>query len=133
MLPHRWPKGKSGNPLGRPRKKPIADVLLMLLDKPAPKEFYVNGFEALKAGSMSLGEMVAARMVYSAACGAKNPGLASAVEIMNRVIGKVPLPVVSREVEHDEFVGLTEEELDQRLAVLARRVKLLTDGEDGKK
>ena len=32
-----WPKGKSGNPGGRPGRRPVTDALLELLDEQCPK------------------------------------------------------------------------------------------------
>jgi hypothetical protein len=53
---HRWKPGQSGNPNGRPRRKPITEMYLKMLDEKAPFDPKGRTFREL----MCLGQMKAA-------------------------------------------------------------------------
>jgi len=119
LKPYHWPKGVTGNFRGRGLKKVIAEYLKLGLDFICPDEWLVSGLEGLKGsgpngGNPTVGEVFAFRLLYHGATGTKNPGLPSAVEVVNRTEGKVPLPVVAKEPEREGgFTGFSDEELDE--------------------
>ncbi len=133
LKPFQWTPGQSGNPAGRPKKKVVTDVLSRLMGEVAPDEFYVNGFEgllnAVSPGAdikkMSIGEMVAFRMVHAACTGAEHKGLKAAVEILNRLEGKIPLPLVAKVEEDDDYKAMTEEQVNAELQAMAIQMKTL--------
>jgi hypothetical protein len=90
-----WKPGQSGNPGGRPKRKPLTDKLLEVLEDPKELEALVRVWlkSAQKGSVMHLRE------------------------ILDRVEGRVALPVdVSANVTHE----LTDEEKARAREVLAR-------------
>jgi hypothetical protein len=95
LAPFRWKPGQSGNPGGRPKRKPLTDTLLEVLEDPKQLEALVRVWlkSAQKGSIMHLRE------------------------ILDRVEGRVALPVdVSANVTHE----LTDEEKARAREVLAR-------------
>jgi hypothetical protein len=90
-----WKPGQSGNPGGRPKRKPLTDKLLEVLEDPKQLEVLVRVWlkQAQKGSIMHLRE------------------------ILDRVEGRVALPVdVSGHVTHE----MTDEEKSRAREVLAR-------------
>jgi hypothetical protein len=95
LAPFRWKPGQSGNPGGRPKRKPLTDKLLEVLEDPKELEALVRVWlkSAQKGSVMHLRE------------------------ILDRVEGRVALPVdVSGHVTHE----MTDEEKARAREVLAR-------------
>ena len=95
-----WPKGVSGNPGGRPKKKPITDELERLLLDEAPD-----------AGGRMWATVIAEALLYQARRG----DVRAITELANRVEGK-PLQPVEFDVDTDL------ETLAERLEEARRRV-----------
>jgi hypothetical protein len=93
--PHRWKKGESGNPAGRPKSKPITAALKAMLDKDDGK--------AIKA--------VAAKALQMALKG----DFRYYKEMMERIEGKVTesIDVTSNNVNIDATPGLSNAQRDK--------------------
>lgn len=91
-----WPKGVSGNPGGRPKRKPITDAITEALDRlvvdHVKGEDYGKLPDRLKTQKSTVAELIADRLI-SASLG-KSGSVHAAKEIMDRVEGKVPIPVM---------------------------------------
>jgi hypothetical protein len=98
-----WPKGVSGNPGGRPRKKLISSELERLLQEPSTD-----------APGKTWAAVIAEALLQQAAKG----DIRAIGEIANRVEGK-PLQAVDLDVnESGDLSDLTDEQMGQRLAEL---------------
>ncbi len=73
-----WPKGVSGNPGGRPKTKPLTDVLEWLLDQEAPG-----------ARGRTYAEVIAEALIKQARKG----DVRAIAELANRIEGKPLQPV----------------------------------------
>ena len=78
-----WPKGKSGNPGGRPRKKPVTERYEELMTTPLPDE--VRRKLKLEEGA-TYGDALAYRIFMAAITGKHE----AAKEITDRVEGRAP-------------------------------------------
>jgi len=104
-----WPKGVSGNPGGRPRKRLISDELERLLQG-----------EAENTSGKTCAALLAEALLKKAFRG----DLRAIAEVANRVEGK-PLQAVDLDVKVDEDIeSLSDEELEQRLLELNSRLGL---------
>jgi hypothetical protein len=102
-----WPKGVSGNPGGRPRKRLISDELERLLQQEAPSA-------AGKTWAAAIAEVLLAQ--------ALNGDVRAIAEVANRVEGK-PLQAMDLHLDpSNDIQNLTEEELNQRIAELERQL-----------
>lgn len=94
-----WKPGQSGNPAGRPRKRPLSDAYLRVLESPAPADMVV----ALRQFGIRPGarwaDILAVGMVKAAAHG----DAAAAKEITNRLEGRVPVAV---QIDSDTKVNI---------------------------
>ena len=91
----KWQPGQSGNPGGRPKKRPVTSALERLLDD-------------------SKAEGIA-RALIALASGEGKHAVAAAREIMDRLEGKVSLPIEAKlNVEN-----MTDEEMTARIEELA--------------
>jgi hypothetical protein len=98
-----WPKGVSGNPGGRPKKRLISDELERLLQQEAPD---------------ASGKTCAAALAEVLLQQALKGDLRAIAEVANRVEGK-PLQAVDLDVNSPEDIEtLTDEELEKRIAEL---------------
>jgi hypothetical protein len=108
-----WKPGQSGNPGGRPKKKPVTDALRVALDTIVPGD---------KEGR-TYAEVIAFALVHEALAGKNKVSAAS--EIADRVEGKpgsrmeIDASLSVEEVSHPR--EMTEEEIDARLNEIARR------------
>ena len=103
-----WPKGVSGNPGGRPKKRLISDELERLLQ------------QSPNAGGKTCAAALAEVLLEHALKG----DLRAIAEVANRVEGK-PVQAVDLDVNshpHDLLEGLTDEELEERLAELQEKL-----------
>jgi hypothetical protein len=104
-----WPKGVSGNPGGRPKKKLISDELGRLLQE-----------EALDGTGKTWAAVIAESLLKEAAKG----NVRAISELANRVEGK-PLQAVELGMNSSsEIDTMTDEELKQRLAELREQLQL---------
>jgi hypothetical protein len=102
-----WPKGVSGNPGGRPRKRLITDELVRLLQQEAPNT-------AGKTWAAAIAEVLLKQ--------ALNGDVRAIGEVANRVEGK-PLQAMDLHLDPPaDIQNLTEEELNQRIAELEREL-----------
>jgi Family of unknown function (DUF5681) len=110
-----WPKGVSGNPGGRPKKKLVTDELERLLQVEAPE-----------AGGRTWATVIAEALLQQARKG----DVRAITELTNRIEGKAPQPVeLSGDDDLDTLAEMIEkarkrvadmsdEELTSRLKVL---------------
>jgi Family of unknown function (DUF5681) len=85
LQPYHFQAGKSGNPGGRPKKKPISDRYAEQIEVLAPKEV------AAKIGlppNATMGDVIARRMAIRAVSG--NNAVEASREIREAVEGKAP-------------------------------------------
>jgi hypothetical protein len=102
-----WPKGISGNPGGRPKKKPITDELERLLAEKAPN-----------AKGRTWAALIAEALLHRARKG----DVRAVAELANRIEGK-PFQTVSVGYENP-LEHVSDEELQQRMAELERQLGL---------
>jgi hypothetical protein len=79
-----WPKGTSGNPGGRPRKRPVTERYEVFLEEPLPDDLRVKLH--LKRGA-TYGDALAKRQILAAILG-KSPNFAR--EVREAIEGKSP-------------------------------------------
>ena len=102
-----WPRGVSGNPGGRPRKRLITDELERLLQEEAPDK---NG--------QTWATAIAEALLRQAITG----DVRAIAELANRVEGK-PLQAVDLHLDpSNDIQNLTEEELNERIVELERQL-----------
>ena len=102
-----WPKGVSGNPGGRPKKRLISDELERLLQEEAPD-----------AGGNTCAAVMAEALLSRALKG----DLRAIAEITNRVEGK-SFQAVGLDVNSPEDIeSLSDEELEKRIAELTEKL-----------
>ena len=81
-----WKPGQSGNPGGRPKKKPLTDAYAAILDKTVPPDMAIK----LKLPeSATYAEVIAMALAVAAV----NGEVKAAAELADRVEGKVTLPL----------------------------------------
>ena len=81
-----WQPGQSGNPGGRPKRKPLTDAYAALLDKPIPPDMA----RQLKLDeSTTYAQVIAMSLVREAVKGKVN----AAAEVADRVEGKITQPI----------------------------------------
>ena len=112
-----WPKGVSGNPGGRPRKKLVTSELERLLQE-----------QSTEPSGKTWATVIAEALLQQAAKG----DVRAITELANRVEGK-PLQSVDLEVgQCVDLCDLTDEQMDQRLAELLELLRL-EDGDHEKR
>ena len=116
-----WPKGVSGNPGGRPRKKHITEELERLLAQEAPNR-----------KGQTWASVIAEALLVQASKG----DVRAISELANRVEGK-PLQALSVSTDSDSLAErlerarkrvldrMTEEELDQRIKKLEEQLRIV--------
>jgi hypothetical protein len=78
--------GQSGNPLGKPKRKPLTDAYAALLDKPIPPDMA----RQLKLDeSTTYAQVIAMSLVREAVKGKVN----AAAEVADRVEGRITQPI----------------------------------------
>jgi hypothetical protein len=86
MAEKMWKPGQSGNPGGRPKRKPLTDAYAALLDKPIPSDMA----RQLKLDeSTTYAQVIAMSLVREAVKGKVN----AAAEVADRVEGKITQPI----------------------------------------
>jgi len=81
-----WQPGQSGNPGGRPKRKPLTDAYAALLDKPIPPDMA----RQLKLDeSTTYAQVIAMSLVREAVKGKVN----AAAEVADRVEGRITQPI----------------------------------------
>ena len=81
-----WQLGQSGNPGGRPKRKPLTDAYAALLDKPIPPDMA----RQLKLDeSTTYAQVIAMSLVREAVKGKVN----AAAEVADRVEGRITQPI----------------------------------------
>lgn len=123
MIAWQFRKGVSGLTLKKGVKKAVEEFLKQSMDFVVPDIWLVNGLEPLKGRKLTFGQVLTFRMLYSATTGNRNQGLKDLQEILNRVLGKVPLVLKHGEVDDDDFVELTDDELNAELLRLSESVR----------
>ena len=99
-----WPKGTSGNPGGRPKEKLITDAVrtkcgLKVNVFFTPEE--IGRYKLERFVEATVGELIADRMIRAAIAGSSD-GARILRELLDRLEGRVPLPLMG--VEGGEFV-----------------------------
>jgi Family of unknown function (DUF5681) len=93
-LAPRWVKGQSGNPAGRPKKRPITDEYFDLADKPLPEKLRkkLERDFGIKLPPGITWSQTAALRRFMEACGIKieKGGTRAAKEIRESIEGKAP-------------------------------------------
>jgi Family of unknown function (DUF5681) len=89
-----WPKGHSGNPGGRPKRKPITDAYSAQLDEKVSQQFEPEQLAKIpeRWRESTPADLIAHSVIEEAIAG-KNK-VQAAKEITDRVEGKVPLPLM---------------------------------------
>jgi hypothetical protein len=107
-----WKPGKSGNPGGRPRRKPLTDAYAALLDKPIPPDMA----RQLKLDeSTTYAQVIAMSLVREAVKGK----VQAAAEVADRVEGKITQPISGPEGGAIPIANLTPIDFtDDQLAAL---------------
>jgi hypothetical protein len=106
-----WKPGESGNPGGRPKKKPLTDAYAAILGKPVPAEVA----EKLKVDtSTTYAEIIAMALAREAVKG----NVRAAGELADRVEGKIGAPGDSPE---NPLHLKVEDVRDELAAALSRR------------
>ena len=86
LIPYRFKPGQSGNPSGRPKKKPITDRYQEQLETLAPPE--VAEELGLPPGKATMADVIARRMAIRAV--SSNRAVEAAREMREAVEGKAP-------------------------------------------
>jgi hypothetical protein len=107
-----WKPGESGNPGGRPRRKPLTDAYAALLDKPIPPDMA----RQLKLDeSTTYAQVIAMSLVREAVKGK----VQAAAEVADRVEGKITQPISGPEGGAIPIANLTPIDFtDDQLAAL---------------
>jgi hypothetical protein len=88
LVPHQFKPGESGNPGGRPKKRPITDYIIEQLEKPIPaamKEKLPSLFTDVCGEDATFGQMLAFKLVTKAAKG----DMKAMNAVLDRAEGKV--------------------------------------------
>lgn len=101
-----WQKGQSGNPGGRPKEKLITDAVrkkcgLTVKEFFSADEIAKYKLERFVLANATVAELIADRMVRAAIAG-NSDGSRILRELLDRLEGRVPLPLMG--VEGGEFV-----------------------------
>jgi len=118
-----WPKGVSGNPGGRPKRKPITEACQAYADRKLPE-----GLRSFKVGrcriTLDPGATYADLAVLGQFISASKGNTAALSEIADRIEGKVPKPV-----ELDVNLSVAGRVEQARAGVLAARKAEAIDAE----
>lgn len=129
LKPHQFQTGKSGNPLGRPRRK-LTEAYDEVLCQEVPDEMLKGRFEKLKGSGITFADLIAYNTALLAAFTGKRKGgvaLAAAKEIADRTEGKVVQRLETNiNVTH---MDMTPEERRARLLELGRKSGDIIDAE----
>lgn len=117
MEERKWRPGQSGNPGGRPRKKPITDAYLQLLESIDPKDNKLKRTIAQRIAQAMADQVI------------KKGSVAAAVELADRVEGKV-----AQKQEHTGADGgpMVFESLGSRQEVEVKIAMLLQQAQERK-
>ncbi len=112
MAEKMWKPGQSGNPGGRPKRKPLTDAYAALLDKPIPPDMA----RQLKLDeSTTYAQVIAMSLVREAVKGK----VQAAAEVADRVEGKITQPISGPEGGAIPIANLTPIDFtDEQLAAL---------------
>ena len=88
LKPFHWKKGQSGNPLGRPRRKPITDRYIEAIETELPDD--TRKKLGLAPGS-TVGDAIARSVAFQAVIGPER--VTAAKEIREAIEGKTPQAV----------------------------------------
>jgi hypothetical protein len=112
MAEKMWKPGQSGNPGGRPKRKPLTDAYAALLDKPIPPDMA----RQLKLDeSTTYAQVIAISLVREAVKGK----VQAAAEVADRVEGKITQPISGPEGGAIPIANLTPIDFtDDQLAAL---------------
>lgn len=112
MAEKMWKPGQSGNPGGRPKRKPLTDAYAALLDKPIPSDMA----RQLKLDeSTTYAQVIAMSLVREAVKGKVN----AAAEVADRVEGKIAQPISGPDGGAIPIANLTPSDFsDEQLAAL---------------
>jgi hypothetical protein len=107
-------------------KQKAQEFLETAMDIVVPDEWLVNGLENLRGRKMTFQQILLFRVMYNAVTGTKNNGFKDAQELLNRLLGKVPLVIRHGEAPDDdeEFMELTDDELNAEIVKLAESVRI---------
>jgi hypothetical protein len=115
MEANKWKKGQSGNPSGRPKKKPLTEALEALMAEPYPVDFLpLSERERLglkEGGHYTFAEVTARYLILGVQTGKGGVGTCFK-EVAERLEGKVMQPVELTSIR-DGLDELTEEQLLQ--------------------
>ena len=96
LIPYQFKPGESGNPGGRPKKRPITDYVREQLENQIPTAMRAKlpaAFVEVYGESATFGQMLAFQMVAKAATGEMH----AMREVLDRVEGKVSQRLASDE------------------------------------
>jgi hypothetical protein len=89
-----------------------------------PDAWLINGLEDLQGHKMTFPQVAMMRRLYHAVTGTKNAASKDTDDVLNRLLGKVPIIVKHTDDEDDPYLELTDDELNDAIAKLAESVRL---------
>lgn len=105
-------------------KQKAQEMLDYLLDVVVPDDWLLDGLEVFRGRRLTFTQAILFRKMYHAVTGLRNPSSRDQEDLINRMLGKVPLVVKRTDGDDEEFLDLTDEELTKQIAELAERVRI---------
>src|SRR5271163_1576366 len=105
-------------------KQKANEMLDTFMDVVVPDEWLTNGLEYMRGHRMTFTQVIMMRRLYHGVTGTKNLASKETDDLFNRLLGKVPIIVKHTDDEDDDFLELTDDELNDQIAKLAESVRI---------